>query len=184
MEKTTEVHRAQINSNGFLKVDLVTYKRGEKEFKREVVNRGDAVAGIVFNKTTRKYVFVKQFRPGVNGEILEVVAGTMDIEGETPESCFKREVVEETGYVLTECKLICSCFSSPGSLTEKVHIFQGITDGTKKGTGGGVGDEGIEIMEFTPEELIENKELLTQDLKTFIALFYELKSGLMSLSNK
>jgi nudix-type nucleoside diphosphatase (YffH/AdpP family) len=178
MDKTIEVSRETISS-GFLQLDNITYKRGEKEFKREVVNRGDAVAGLLFNTATQKYVFVKQFRPGVGDEIIEIIAGTMDVNGESPEECFIREIEEETGYrVTSDCNLICSCYSSPGSLTEKVHIFIAETNNNKSGSGGGVGDEGIEIVEFSKGEILENIEVLSKDSKTFIALLHHFSEDL------
>lgn len=178
MSKTKEVSRENI-SKGFLKVDKVTYQCEDKEFIREVVNRGDAVAALLYNTATEKYVLVKQFRPGVGDDIIEIIAGTMDVDGETPKSCIEREILEETGYVMLSCKLICSAYSSPGGSTEKMYIFQAITDGTKKSEGGGVGDEGIEIVEYSKSELIENIEILSQDLKTFVSLTHELKVGSM-----
>jgi nudix-type nucleoside diphosphatase (YffH/AdpP family) len=178
MEETKEVSRERISS-GFLKLDSISYQRGDREFKREIIHRGNAVAALLYNTDTEKYVFVKQFRPGVGAEIIEIIAGTMDVDGESAEKCIAREIEEETGYVMTACNLICSSYSSPGSLAEKLHIFQAITDGTKTGNGGGVGDEGIEIIEYTQSELIQNLGILSADLKTFIALFYEMESGPM-----
>ncbi len=178
MEETKEIARERVSS-GFLKLDSITYQRGEKEFKREIIHRGDAVAALLYNTDTSKYVFVKQFRPGVGAEIVEIIAGTMDVDGESAEKCISREITEETGYVMTACKLICSSHSSPGSLTEKIHIFQAITDGTKTSNGGGIGDEAIEIVEYTIPEINQNFGTLSQDLKTFIALYYEMTTGPM-----
>lgn len=174
-KETKEIERQRIYS-GFLNLDRVTYKRGDSEFKREIIDRGDAVCGVLFNTATQKYVFVKQFRPAANEEMLEVVAGTMDVEGESAENCFKREVLEETGFVVIVCNLIYSGYSSPGTLTEKMYIFQATTDGTKGGTGGGVGNESIEIVEYTREEIEKYSELF-KDLKTFVALSYEFTVG-------
>lgn len=169
-----EISRKRISS-GFLKLDEITYESNGKTIKRECINRGDAVAALLYNTSTEKYIFVKQFRPGVGAELIEIIAGTMDVEGETPEETIEREILEETGYVMTECSLICSSYSSPGSLTEKMHIFQAITDGKKAGDGNGVGDEEIEIIEYSKSELVQNLGMLSQDLKTFISLFYEME---------
>ena len=168
MEPTKEISRERISS-GFLKLDSVNYKRGDKEFKREIINRGDAVAASLYNTSTKKFIFVKQFRPGVGEDLIEIIAGTMDVEGETPQKCLEREILEETGYIMSSCKLICSAYSSPGGSTEKIHIFNAITDGSRKGKGGGVGDEGIEIIEYSLQELNQNIEMLTSDLKTAMA---------------
>ena len=169
MIETIEIARKKLSS-GFLKLDEITYQVGDKEVKREVINRGDAVCALLFNTKTEKFVFTKQFRPGASSELLEVIAGTMDVEGESAESCMRREIEEESGYKATELKQIFCCYCSPGGTTEKIYIFQAITNGEKvEGSGGGVGDENIEIVEFTEEEMLESEEL-KQDMKTCLAI--------------
>ncbi len=178
MEETKEISRERI-SNGFLKLDKVHYERGASKFDAEVVNRGNAVAGLLLNTKTKKYIFVKQFRPGVGAELIEIIAGTMDVEGESPEECLRREITEETGYVMDRCELISASFASPGGSTEKMYIFIAETDGERNGEGGGVGDEGIEIVEYTIDEMVENLEELSKDLKTLLAINFETLRNLL-----
>ena len=42
-------------------------------------------------------ILIKQFRPPVNGYVIELPAGLCDI-GETLEDAARRELIEETGY--------------------------------------------------------------------------------------
>lgn len=68
---------------GHFKLDELTVKtRSGKEVKRELLVKKDAVAAVVYNTKTKKYIFVSQWRPGSNSELIELVAGTLDIPGE------------------------------------------------------------------------------------------------------
>jgi ADP-ribose pyrophosphatase len=153
--------------DGFLKVDKLTIELEDgKEVTREVVVRKDAVAALVYNTKDKQYILVKQFRPGPETTIVEIVAGTMDVEGETPEHCIEREIEEEIGYKVDELEFITWCYFSPGGLTEKIHIFYAEVS-EKISAGGGVDDENIETVLVSEEGL---NEYLVHDSKTVIAI--------------
>ena len=64
---------------GYLNIDELTVKTKKgKEIKREVMRRKNAVAALVYNTVTQKYIFVSQFRPGTGGDIIEIPAGVLD----------------------------------------------------------------------------------------------------------
>jgi ADP-ribose pyrophosphatase len=71
------------------------YKRaiGNKEY--EILKNHDAVSAIVLNEFN-EILLVKQFRPSVMKETLEIPAGLLDVEGESEEECIVRELEEET----------------------------------------------------------------------------------------
>lgn len=145
--------------NGFIKVDEWNIEQESgNTFKREVVIKQDAVCAIVqVRKETDidTFLFTKQWRPGAVGDVIELVAGTCDVEGETKEECIKREILEELGYSTISCEeLIPNFYLSPGYTTERMTIFYCIV-GDKIGDGGGVGNENIEVIELSRKEMIQ-----------------------------
>lgn len=162
---------------GFLKVFLNTYEVGEQTLTREILERGDSVAALVYNLDTHLYYFVSQPRPatfnkGVDSDnFIEVIAGMID-EGETPEQAIVREVKEELGFQnVINCNKIGEFFLSPGGCSEKLHLFSiGVTNKNKIETSG-VDDENIKTVTMTFEEL---KHFIFDDAKSIIAQQYEL----------
>lgn len=154
---------------GFLNIDLLTVKtkKGE-EVKREVMHRKNAVASLVYNEETKKYIFVSQFRPGSLSDIIEIPAGTLDHPGEDKRDAMKREIEEEIGYSVKSMILLDECYVSPGGNTEMVSIYFSVVD-KKIGDGGGVEGEHeeIEIVEMTKEEMLSTR---FNDAKTIIAV--------------
>lgn len=63
--------------NGWLKV----YNREIEENKYDILKNYDAVSAIVLNQFD-EILLVKQFRPAIMQETLEVPAGCVDIHGE------------------------------------------------------------------------------------------------------
>lgn len=166
--------------SGFMKLNILDIETASgKIIHREVIDRGDAVAGLIFNKKTKKYIFVKQFRPGAKGDLIEIVAGTMDVIGESPEDCMKREVMEEVGYEVDMIIHINTCYCSPGSMTEQLHIYY-IEVSEKLENGGGVGDENLEIIEVDGKNLSAH---LANDAKTIIAIQWLTNKRLEKLLN-
>ena len=142
--------------DGYLKIDELTFKnkRGQ-EVKREVMRRKDAVAALVYNTDTKKYIFVSQWRPGAHTEVIEIPAGVLDHEGEDPREAISREIEEEIGYKVDKLKLIDEGWVSPGGTTELITIyFAEVSE--KIGEGGGLETEGeeIDIIEMIHEKII------------------------------
>jgi len=72
-----------------------------------------------------RIVMVRQFRPAVGCEMLEIPAGTLDIPGERPVDCAGRELMEETGYKAGEIYRLGTMVPSCGRSNEVVHLFVG-----------------------------------------------------------
>jgi ADP-ribose pyrophosphatase len=141
-----EITGTEVVYDGYFKVNKHTIKDGDKEYTREVFERGNSVAGIVHNTVTDKYLFVSQWRPGADGPMIEIVAGSMDIPGEKPEECLKREVTEEMGYKVDHINHLRDFYSSPGGTSEVVSLFY-VEVSEQIDMGGGVDNENIEVVE-------------------------------------
>ena len=148
--------------------------------QREAYDRGNGAAILLYNKKKGTVVLTRQFRMPtyVNGNddgmMIEVCAGLLD--GDNPEDCIKKEVEEETGYLINDVQKVYESYMSPGSVTEILHLFIGAyEDRMKVGEGGGADDEteNIEVLEYTFEKalkLIEAGEI--KDAKTIMLLQY------------
>lgn len=96
--------------------------RGENEpvAKDLVIHPGSAV--ILPITDDGKVVMVRNFRWSINRELLELPSGTLELL-EEPEACACRELEEETGYVAGILRPLCRFYTSPGVLTELMHVF-------------------------------------------------------------
>lgn len=112
---------------------------------REVLERGHAVAVILYDPVRDEVVLIEQFRPGAYAAaqsidiaadmspwLLEVVAGIID-EGETPEEVARREAVEEAGLEVQDMVFACRILASPGCTSETITIYCGRVDATDAG---------------------------------------------------
>ncbi|MBU0713762.1 MAG: NUDIX hydrolase [Verrucomicrobia bacterium] len=119
-EKTISSH--PVFDGRLLKLDVleVALDNGRRA-RREIVRHPGAVA-IWARAPDGRFVFVRQFRKAIEQELLEVVAGTLEI-GETPEACARREIREETGYAVKTLTLLGSIFTAPGFCTERIAVF-------------------------------------------------------------
>ena len=88
----------------------------------EVIRKHDAVA-IVPLTPAGDVILVRQFRPPVRTELLEIPAGLLDVDGEDALACAGRELTEETGYRSTEIAFLGGVYLSPGFTDEYIHIF-------------------------------------------------------------
>lgn len=69
-----------------------------------------------------RLVLIYNYRIAVDAELLELPAGTLD-PPESPQACALRELAEETGYRAGRLEPLVSFYSTPGILTERMHVF-------------------------------------------------------------
>jgi len=148
--------------------------------QREVYDRGNGAAILLYNTTNKTIILTRQFRlptylnGNESGMMVEVCAGLLDKD--EPEQCIIRETEEETGYRVTKVKKIMETYMSPGAITEILYLFVGEYDASMKvSEGGGLEheQENIEVIEMAFDEAyhkIETGEL--QDAKTIMLLQY------------
>lgn len=86
------------------------------------VIRHPGAAAIVAMPDPGTVLLLRQYRHAVGGTIWEIPAGTLD-DGETPEDCARRELIEETGYAGRTWKRIGEITPVPGYSDERIHLF-------------------------------------------------------------
>jgi len=151
---------------------------------REILERNDAVAIILFEKDSDSILLTKQFRFPASakdkqsgyedaGWLLEIPAGVID-ENEKPEDAVRREVDEELGYRVGEMELITIFYPSPAVSTERIFLYYAeINSSDKISGGGGVKDENEDIQGYKlPVSLIPGviKDRRIHDAKSIVGL--------------
>jgi 8-oxo-dGTP pyrophosphatase MutT (NUDIX family) len=150
-------------------VDFVAkrYRRADgSEVEREVVEHPGSVA-VLAHDDEFAYLVAQPREAGEEDELLEIPAGTLDVDGESELECAQRELAEEAELRAESWSLLHVIYPSPGFLTEKVTIFE--ATGLSPANGERDDDEEIEIVRLS---LAEIGQALPQirDATTVIAL--------------
>lgn len=152
-------------------VDFVAkrYRRADgTEVEREVVEHPGSVA-VLAHDGEFAYLVAQPREAVEENELLEIPAGTLDVEGESEMECAKRELAEEAELRAENWRLLHVIYPSPGFLTEKVTIFE--ATGLSPASGERDDDEAIEIVRLPLAE-IEQALPKIRDATTVIALQY------------
>lgn len=163
-----EITKKETAYKGHYQLQVYTVKEGDAEYKREVFQTGIAAAALVFDTKKQQFILAKQYRPAVEQEMVEVVAGMLDSPDEKPEDAITREIEEEIGYAVDQLELIAEFYPSPGACSEKIVLFYAKVS-HKISEGGGKDDENenIKPVLYSPEELAQKT---FTDGKTFMAV--------------
>jgi 8-oxo-dGTP pyrophosphatase MutT (NUDIX family) len=79
-------------------------------------------AAVVAVDAAGRVCLLHQFRHAAGGWITEIPAGKLD-GGEPPLACAQRELAEEAGVTARRWEKLGEYLSSPGVLTEVIHVF-------------------------------------------------------------
>ncbi|WP_394774641.1 NUDIX domain-containing protein [Flavobacterium sp.] len=178
-----KVTDTKLLSDNWYILNKVTFDYQKKDGKvethiREVYDRGNGAAILLYNTSKKTVVLTRQFRlptylnGNKTGMMIEVCAGLLDHDN--AEQAVIRETEEETGYRLKKVEKVIETYMSPGSVTEILYLFVGEYDKTMKVNEGGGLDaeqENIEVLEYTFDEayaMIESGEIT--DAKTIMLL--------------
>jgi len=171
--------------DNFFKIDraVIQFEKFDGSMTDDIVrlnfNRGQSVAVLLVNLQKQTVIMIKQFRfPAYIADspdpwLLEIIAGMQEHEDD-PLTTARKEIFEEVGYVVENLQLIHTIFPSPGGTSEKIILYYAeVTDDQKKSPGGGLQEEGedILIVELPIREaifLLNSGKI--EDAKTIIAL--------------
>lgn len=154
-----------------VRIDKFRYDDGSTA-ERQIVSHPGAVTIIPYDDL--HVWLVRQPREAVGEEaLLELPAGKLDVEGESPLECAQRELIEEIGKSAGEWEELDPFYVSPGLTEERMYLFiaTGLADADH---------------DPDPEERIEIVPWPLHDLDGAIAACEDSKSlvGLMALARK
>jgi ADP-ribose diphosphatase len=143
------------------------YRREDgTEVERQIVEHPGSVA-ILAHDEEFAYLVAQPREAVETDRLLEIPAGTLDIEGESELECAKRELAEEAELRAERWEVLQEIFPSPGFLTEKVTIFR--ATGLSPASGERDEDEEIEVVRLPLAE-IDDALPEIRDAATVVAL--------------
>jgi 8-oxo-dGTP pyrophosphatase MutT (NUDIX family) len=148
-----------------LRLERFRFADGD-EVEREIVRHKGAAAVVVHDE---EHLFlVRQPREALNDpDFLEIPAGRLDQDGESPREAAERELAEEIGKAASTWQPICTYVSSVGMSDELVYLFHA-TDLSDR-SAENEENERIEIVRWPLADL-DGAIAATRDAKTIIGL--------------
>lgn len=175
MKKDVKILNKQTLYNGFFRMEKYHLQHElfaggwSGEMHRELFERGNCVAVVLYDPKRDEVVLIEQFRVGaienpINTPwLIEIVAGIME-EGESPEDVAKREAFEEAGCEISKLIKINRFYLSPGGSSEQITLFCGLINSENVGGIHGLAHEHEDILVravpfSTAYEMIEDNEI-------------------------
>lgn len=142
---------------GFIQVEKVSLRHrlfNQNEYTavitRELIQRPEAAGVLIYDDEKQKFALIEQFRIGaINDQDsawqLEIIAGVLDGD-ESPESCIRREALEESGCQIEQLQHLFSFYPSAGACAELFHLYSAAANLPQHGGVFGMPDEGENIL--------------------------------------
>lgn len=100
-----------------------------------------------------RYVFITQYRPGIDATLYELVAGVMDPDDASPEAAARRELSEESGYGGGRWRQLTVLSPNPATHTNRTYCF--VAEDVER-----IGDQHLDATEDIEVELLDEEQVL------------------------
>jgi len=162
---------------GFIQVEKVNLRHrlfNQTEYtsviSRELIQRPEAAGVLIYDDTQQKFALIEQFRIGAMDDQdsawqLEIIAGVLDGD-ESPESCIRREALEESGCQIEQLQHLFSFYPSAGACAELFHLYSAAANLPEQGGVFGMPDEGETNGRLRNAPVIMALQWLQQQIKT------------------
>ena len=172
--ESTLMHRGRYME---FRVDTVERADGSRG-TRDVVRHPGAVAVLALDAGGR-LLLVRQWRVPAGRALLEIPAGTLDVDGgltEDPDLAARRELEEETGHRAVTWRKLATFWTAPGFASELMHLYlatglDGVADGDGRLTPDE--DERLELRRLNIDEalgLVDAGEI--SDAKSILGILW------------
>jgi len=157
ISEDVEITSREYVFRGFIQVEKVSLRHrlfNQSEYtpviQRELIHRPEAAGVLLYNDQKQQFALIEQFRVGALDDPhspwqLEIIAGVLDGD-ETPESCIRRESLEESGCAVQDLQHLFSFYPSAGACSELFHLYVSETDLPAEGGVFGVDNESENIQ--------------------------------------
>jgi len=153
--KQVEILERQVCYQGFYRLERLRLRHQlfaggmSPAITREVIEKGDVSAVLLYDPRRDEVVMIEQFRVGARDDprgpwLLEIVAGLIE-EGETPEAVAMREAMEEAGCAVTDLLPMATVYVSPAKTSQRTWLYLGRVDASRAGGIHGLAHEGEDI---------------------------------------
>lgn len=115
-------------------------------------------------------LLIRQYRYAAQGYVIECPAGRLEA-GESPETCARRELLEEAGCTAEKLEHVYTFYTTPGFTDERIHAF--MASGLSRGDARPEADEFVEVLPTSLSRalaMIRDGEIV--DGKTAVTLLY------------
>jgi len=92
-----------------------------RKTRQSWIDHQPTVAVMAVNKKN-ELLLISQYRVPINGQLLEIPAGSID-DGESPAECAQRELAEETGFQSDRLTELYAGYLLPGYCNEYMYFF-------------------------------------------------------------
>lgn len=99
----------------------VEFPNGQKA-RLSWINHLPTVAIVAINDQ-QELLLIRQYRPAVKKNLLEIPAGSLESQEESPALCAQRELAEETGFRANALIKLYEGYLLPGYCNEYMHFF-------------------------------------------------------------